>query len=80
MVGSQCSENPLGELVRNDKDYDKPALPSSPEGTQSLLLFDTLATGPELPEGLVYLENPWPLQEPDPGRAWQVLPLGRYCL
>lgn len=67
---------PCVELVRGDKGYDKPDLPSSPEGTQSLL-FDTLATGLELP-GL--LKKHWPLQESGPGRARQDMPFGPCCL
>lgn len=57
--------------MRDDKDYDKSGLPSGPEGTQSLLLFGTLATDPELPACLAYPEKPWPLEERDSGRALQ---------
>lgn len=68
---SSALREPSVELVRDDKDYDKPGLPSGPEGTQSLLLFGTLATDPELPACLAYPEKPLPLQEHDPGRAQQ---------
>lgn len=44
---SSALREPSVELVRDDKDYDKPRLPSGPEGTQSLLLFGMLATDPE---------------------------------
>lgn len=68
---SLALREPFVELVRDDKDYDKPGLPSGPEGTQSLLLFGTLATDPELSACLAYPEKPLPLQERDPGRAQQ---------
>lgn len=76
MGGSQgcfswALRKPSVALVRDDKDYDKPGLPSGLEGTQSLLLFGILATDPELPACLAYPEKPLPLQEPDPSRVQQ---------
>lgn len=66
---SLALREPFVELVRDDKDYDKPGLPSGPEGTQTL--FGTLATDSELSACLAYPEKPLPLQERDPGRAQQ---------